>query len=413
MRLGYAEIRLERVKPDDGEPAWLFSPRTVIKIQDMYQRHGPGPLFAHLPVRVQRGLVRDSVKWQWMLLLSIGALAVVMGWGANKLFHAGLAWKFPQQRREVGRLVAPVGWLARGTTFAVVTYVLVAAPGTVVHSSYIMTIILLVTGVTWVCVHVIDLLSSIVGRRYRDRMGPFEGEEARLQLTSITVGRYGVVFLAIAIGLGVALYELHVIKELSLSFLASAGVASAVLGVAAHGVLGNMLAAVQIAMTKPVAIGDSVSFEESWGFVDDITYAYVAIRTWDDRRIIVPLSYFIAHPIENWSKANTRIVKPIYLYADYRIDVDQVWKKFKELLEKSERWDKTVEPVVQVTGMSEKTLELRPLCSARNATDAWNLHCELRESLVRFVRTMQGGDALPKERVEVATRSSEEPRPRQ
>ena len=406
MRYGSAEVRLERVKPHEGEPVWLFSPRTVTKIEDMYQRHGPGPLFVHLPSSMQQGLVRDSVTTQWLLLLGVGASATLVGGLATKLFRVGLQWKFPRQHREVERLATPLGWLAGGTVFTVVTYWLVAAPGTIVHSLYIMTIVLLVVGVTWVCVHVIDLISSIVGRRYRERMGPYEGEEARLQLTSITVGRYAVVFLAIAIGLGLALYELHVIKDLSLSFLASAGVASALLGATAHGVLGNMLAAVQIAMTKPVAIGDSVSFEESWGFVEDITYAYVAIRTWDDRRVIVPLSYFISHPVENWSKSNTRILKPIYLYADYRVDVDKVRKRFGELLEQSERWDETVEPVLQVTGMSEKTIELRALCSAKNATDAWNLHCELRESLVRFLRTMQEGDFLPKDRVEVTTRSS-------
>ena len=412
MRFGSAEIRIERVKPHEGDPAWLFSPRTVTKIEDIYERHGPGPLFARLPSSMQQGLVRDSVKWQWVLLFGIGASVTVLGWVANKLFRVGLGWMFPQQDREVNGLATPLGWLTGGAAFAIVTYELVAAPGTTVRNTYILTVILLVVGITWVCVHVIDLLSSILGRRYRKQMGPYEGEEVRLRLTSITVGRYAVVFLAIAIGLGLALYELHVIEDLSLSFLASAGVASALLGAAAHGVLGNMLAAVQIAMTKPVAIGDSVSFEDNWGFVEDITYAYVAIRTWDDRRVIVPLSYFISHPFENWSKSNTRIVKPIYLYADYRVDVDRVRKKFEELLENSDEWDKTVKPVIQVTGMSEKTLELRALCSAKNATNAWNLHCELRESLVRFLRMLEEGHFLPRDRVELTARSSEEKLPR-
>jgi small-conductance mechanosensitive channel len=411
LGFGHAEIRLERVKPPEGEPVWLFSPRTVTNIEDMYQHYGPGPLFRHLPSSMRLGLVRDSVKWQWLLLLGAGALAIVVGWVGKKLFRVGLLWKFPQQYGEVKRLETALGWLTGGVVFAVVMYELVAAPGTILHSVYIMTMILLVVGVTWVCVQVIDLLTSIIGRRYRERMNPYEGEEGRVRLTRITVGRYAVVFLAIAIGLGLVLYELHIIKDLSLSFLASTGVAGAILGVAAHGVLGNMLAAVQIAMTKPVSIGDSVSFEGNWGVVDDITYAYVAIQTWDDRRLIVPLSYFISHPIENWSQCSTRIVKPIYLYADYRIDVDLVRTKFGEILKQSTLWDGTVEPVLQVTGMSEKTLELRALCSAKNAADAWDLHCELRESLVRLLRTMEEGCFLPKNRVEVTARPSEQPYP--
>ena len=403
MDLGNVEVRLERFKPHDGDPVWLFSPRTVAKIDAMYERHGPGPLFTHLPYPVKQGLLQDSSGWQWVLLSGLAVPAALIGWVVKKALHRFFRWKFSQQGQEVVSLAEPVGWSVAVVLFTVVTYVLVAAPGTVIHAFYVISTVLIVACMTWVGVHLIDLLAFTVTQKYRAQMGPFEGEEARLRLTSITVGRYALVFLAIAMGLGLILYELHVIKNLSLSFLASAGVASAILGVAAHGVLGNMLAAVQIAMTKPAAIGDAVSFEENWGFVEDITYGYVAIRTWDDRRVIIPLSYFISHPFENWSKCNARIIKPVYLYADYRVEVEEVRRKFRELLEQSERWDRTVDPVFQVTGMSEKTIELRALCSAKNASDAWDLHCEIRESLVQYLRTMEEGRYLPKDRVEVST----------
>lgn len=410
MALGNVEIRLERFKAHNDDPVWLFSPRMVTKIDAMYERHGPGPLFKHLPYAVRQGLLQDSSGWQWVLLLGLTAPAVLSGWIVKKALHRFFRWKFSQQGQEVVSLAKPVGWLTAVVLFTVVTYVLVAAPGTIIHAFYVVSTVLIVACMTWVGVHLIDLLAITVTQKYRAQMGPFEGEEARLRLTSITVGRYALVFLAIAMGLGLILYELHVIKNLSLSFLTSAGVASAILGVAAHGVLGNMLAAVQIAITKPAAIGDAVNFEGNWGFVDEITYGYVAIRTWDDRRVIVPLAYFISHPFENWSKSNTRILKPIYLYADYRVDVDQVRQKFRELLEQSEGWDRTVDPVFQVTGMSEKTIELRALCSAKNATDAWDLHCEIRESLIGYLRTMEEGRYLPKDRVEVSTSSGNQER---
>lgn len=405
MPLGNVEVRLERFKPHNGDPVWLFSPRTVTKIIAMYERHGPGPLFKHLPDAIKQGLLQDSSGWQWAVLLGLAAPAVLIGWVVKKVLHRFFRWKFPQQRQEVTNLAPALGWSMVVVLFTVVTYSLVAAPGTIVHAFYVVSTVLIVACATWVGVHLIDLLAFTVTQKYRAQMSPYEGEEGRLRFTSITVGRYMLVFLAIAIGLGLILYQLHVIKNLSLSFLTSAGVASAILGVTAHGVLGNMLAALQIAVTKPAAIGDSVNFEGNWGFVEDITYGYVAIRTWDDRRVIVPLSYFISNPFENWSKCNTRIVKSIYLYADYRVEVDGVRKKFRELLEQSEQWDRTVDPVLQVTGMSEKTIELRALCSAKHATDAWNLHCEIRESLVEYLRTMEGGRYLPKDRVEVSTSS--------
>jgi small-conductance mechanosensitive channel len=405
MSIGNVEIRLERFKSHDGDPVWLFSPRMVTKIEAMYKRHGPGPLFERLPYTIKQGLVRDSAGWQWLLLLGMVTPAILIGWVVKKALRRLFRWKFPQQALETAGLAQPLAWLVALVLFTVFTYVLVAPPGTMVHALSVVSTVLFVAGVTWVGVHLIELFASLMTQKYRTQMSPYEREEVRLRITSIIVGRYALIFLAIAVGLGLTLYQLHVIKNLSLSFLTSAGVASAVLGVAAHGVLGNMLAAVQIAVTKPAAIGDSVNFEGNWGFVEDITYGYVAIRTSDDRRIIVPLSYFISHPFENWSKSNTRIVKPIYLYADYRIEVDQIRKKFRELLEQSERWDRTTEPVLQVTGMSEKTIELRALCSAKNATDAWNLHCEIRESLVQHLRTMEEGRFLPKDRIEISASS--------
>lgn len=403
MSFGNVEVRLERFKPHNGDPIWLFSPRTVTEIDAMYERYGPGPLFTHLPDPVKQGLLKDSSGWQYVLLLGLAAPAVLVGWLMKKALHRFFRWKFPQQEQEAVGLASPLGWATAVVLFTVVTYVFVAPPGTIVHGFYIVATVLIVAYATWVGVHLIDLWIFMVTQKDRAHMGPYEGEQARQRFTSITVGRYALVFLAIAIGTGLILYELHVIKDLSLSFLASAGVASAVLGATAHGVLGNMLVALQIAATKPAAIGDAVNFEGNWGFVEEITYGYVAIRTWDDRRVIVPLAYFISHPFENWSKSNTRILKPIYLYADYRVDVNRLRQKFRVLLEQSEQWDRTVDPVLQVTGMSEKTIELRALCSAKTATDAWNLHCEIRESLVGYLRTMEEGRYLPKDRVEVTS----------
>jgi hypothetical protein len=298
LTLDDVEIRLERFRPHNEEPIWLSSPRTLEKIEDMYERHGPGVLFQHLPFRVRQGLLTGSSHWQWFVLLAVGTLAALSGWLCQKLARV-LSNRLASDsvRNEAMRLAPPIGTLIGLLAFYVVIYVLLAPPGNDVRAFYVLISVLIVAGLTWVGIRLIDLFSALAARNYLVEVGSYVEEEARMRYTRISLGRHLLIFLAICIGLGLALYELQVIKNLSLSFLASAGVAGVIFGATAHTVLGNTLAGVQIAMTQPVAIGDSVNFEGQWGFVEEMTYAYIAIRTWDGRRVIVPVSYFISHPL--------------------------------------------------------------------------------------------------------------------
>jgi small-conductance mechanosensitive channel len=409
LSLGHVEIRLERFKPQDGEPVWLFSPRTTEKIQEMYERHGPGPFFDHLPFLMKQGLLTGSPHWQWLLLIAVGSLAGLSAWGYQKLARVvGSHVAPPRAQKEAMRLATPIGALLGLLTFYIVTYKLISPPGEEVRTLFVISFMFIVAGLTWTGIRFIDLFSAQAARKFDLVVGTYQEEEARVRYTRISVGRHILIFLAVCVGLALALYQLQVIKNLSLSFLASASVVGVILGVTAPAVLGNTLAGLQIAMTRPVAIGDSIHFEGHWGFVEDITYAYIAIQTWDRRRVIVPISYFISHPFENWSKSDTRILQPIYLYADYHVDVDAVRQKFRELLERSDNWDQTLDPIIQVTGMSEKGIELRALFYAKDPGKGWDLHCELREGLISFLQTVEGGRYLPKHRVELSDHHGKE-----
>ena len=147
-------------------------------------------------------------------------------------------------------------------------------------------------------------------------------------------------------------------------------------------------------------------FEGEWGYVEDITYTYVLIRTWDQRRVVVPLRYFITHPFENWTIRDAHLVKPIYLRADYTLDVDAFREKFAELLREKDDWDEEKEPTVQVTDVDDETIEVRALASAKDPGTAWDLHCELREELVAYVRDLDGGRYLPRRRVILSDREA-------
>jgi small-conductance mechanosensitive channel len=167
--------------------------------------------------------------------------------------------------------------------------------------------------------------------------------------------------------------------------IASAGVAGIVIGFAAQKSLGTLLAGFQIAMTQPIRIDDVVIVEGEWGKIEEITLTYVVVRIWDLRRLVVPITYFIEKPFQNWTRTSADILGTVFLHVDYGVPVDAVRGELGRILESSPNWDRKVN-VLQVTEARERTLELRALASSSDASKSWDLRCEVREKLVDFVQ---------------------------
>jgi small-conductance mechanosensitive channel len=184
------------------------------------------------------------------------------------------------------------------------------------------------------------------------------------------------------------------------SLFASAGVAGIVAGLAARPVLSNLFAGVQLAMTQPIRIDDAVIVENEWGTIEEITSTYVVVRLWDWRRMIVPLSYFIEKPFQNWTREGSTLIGSAMLYVDYRAPVDIIRDKLAKIVKASKNWDGKVVNL-QVTDAKEQTVELRCLMSANSAGQAFNLRCEVREQLIDFLQKHHP-EALPRHRSEVA-----------
>jgi small-conductance mechanosensitive channel len=189
------------------------------------------------------------------------------------------------------------------------------------------------------------------------------------------------------------------VRQLGAGLLASAGVAGIVLGFAAQKSLATILAGIQIALTQPIRVEDVVIVEGEWGTIEEITLTYVVVRIWDMRRLIVPIHYFIEKPFQNWTRVSADILGTVNLYLDYSVPVEALREEFKRILDASDYWDGETWGV-QVTDSTDKTMTVRPLMSAKNSGDAWNLRCEVREKLIAFVRENYP-DALPRIRAEV------------
>ncbi|MCF4164356.1 mechanosensitive ion channel family protein [Zavarzinia compransoris] len=195
-----------------------------------------------------------------------------------------------------------------------------------------------------------------------------------------------------------ALMTFETVRQYGVSLFASAGVAGIVAGFAARPVLANLFAGIQIALTQPIRVDDAVIIENEWGWIEDITSTYVVVKIWDWRRLIVPLTYFIDRPFQNWTRESTNLIGSVHFHADYRAPVDKIRVKLEEIAKESPLWDGNI-VVLQVVDATDRTIQLRALVSAATSPEAWDLRCEVREKLLAYLNA-EYPECLPRVRLE-------------
>ena len=176
------------------------------------------------------------------------------------------------------------------------------------------------------------------------------------------------------------------VRTLGVTLMASAGLAGLAVGAAAQPALKNLIAGIQMAFSEPIRLDDVVIIEGEWGRIEDIKLTYVVVRIWDDRRMVVPVSYFLEKPFQNWTTKTSDLLGTVFLYVDPAADVERIRARFIETVKANSRWDGRV-AILQVTDHKADALELRGLLSARNAGIAFDLRCEVREAMMQFLRT--------------------------
>jgi small-conductance mechanosensitive channel len=249
----------------------------------------------------------------------------------------------------------------------------------------------------WTAGKAVDLGAEVYLRRFR-----IDSEDnllARKHYTQVNILRRAVHTLLIIITLAVALMTLDQVRQYGVSLFASAGAAGLILGLAARPVLSNLLAGIQIAMTQPIRIDDAVIVEGEWGVIEKITSTYVVVRIWDLRRLIVPLSYFIENPFQNWTHETANLIGSVFLRVDYSVPLERLRAELKRIVGETPLWDGKV-VVLQVTDTPANMVELRCLASARNSGQAWDLRCHVREKMIEFLQA-EYPDALPRQRTEI------------
>jgi len=251
----------------------------------------------------------------------------------------------------------------------------------------------------WAAAIAIDISVTIYLRRFHTDVD--DNLLARKHITQMRILQRVATFVLTIITIAVALMTFAAVREFGVSLLASAGAAGIILGLAARPVLSNLLAGIQIAMTQPIGVEDRVIIEGESGWIETITSTYVVVRLWDLRRMIVPLTYFIEKPFQNWTYESTALLGSAFFHADYTVPVERLRQKLDDILRESPLWDGNVGRL-QVTNTTQETVELRALMSARNSSQAFDLRCEVREKLIAFLQA-EYPHALPRQRWEIAS----------
>jgi small-conductance mechanosensitive channel len=339
----------------------------------------------------------------WATLTAIAASAILVAVVLHRLVFYLLERQLRDSERFVWLLIlkkskAPSAFAA---VMAALSLSLQLGPigGTAATGLTRLMQIALIALLTWLAIVTTEIFGSVYLFRLQNDLE--ENLLARKLVTQIRILKSAAVTIIALIGIASVLMSFDAVRQYGVSLFASAGVAGLAVGLAARPLLSNLIAGVQIAMTQPIRIQDSVIVEGEYGTIEEINSTYVVVQLWDWRRLILPLNYFIEKPFQNWSRDSESIIGSVMIYVDYCADVPAIRKKLEEIVKTMPLWDGKVVNL-QVSDATEMSMQLRILVSARTAASAWDLRCLVREALISFV-SKELRYSLPQPRRQIAS----------
>lgn len=331
--------------------------------------------------------IDQHLRWvpEWAVGLGLVILAGIFGLLVHRIGRF-LIWRLigtnhPVVTQLLKRISGPT---QLALCLAAVAFVLPFAPledpwsGDLSHGFAVAVIGL----IGWISIRAVDIAAARYLQRFR--LDSDDNLLARKHVTQVRVFKRVLDTLVIIFAISTALMTFESVRQYGVSLFASAGAAGLIVGLAARPLLSNLIAGVQIAITQPIRIEDAVIIENEWGWVEDIASTYVVIRLWDWRRMVVPLSYFIEKPFQNWTRDAQSLIGAIILHVDFGADVPRIRRRLEQAARESGLWDGEVVNL-QVVDTHPRSIELRALVSARNAPQSWDLRCEIREKLLAFI----------------------------
>lgn len=380
------DIRLGRYRVGEEEPVWLIMPISVSYIPVLYEQYGPSMLESYIPERFQAsfGILRI---WEWIAIPLFLVFIGVAGWGVHCLIGLMSKW-LPSGVSSI--FASQIGMPAALIAMSLVTQMLldyVVSFSAVATTTFrVLLITVLAWGVGTILLRLVDTIMLRLTRRIVGEIDDTKPRDERRLLTSLYALRRIIILITVT---GVSIYilgQIQLFESLGLSLLASASVLAVLVGVAGQTVLGNILASFQLSFAKPIRIGDLVIFEGEWCYVEGIFYTFIRLRSWDERRLIVPVTYFTSKPFDNLSVKSTKMYRSLTLTLHLSADIGLLRDKFLEFAKEEDSVIEHHKLLCYVTAQTGTAQTVTCYLMTSDPLAGWTAEMNVREKLLAFIR---------------------------
>ncbi|RYY93437.1 MAG: mechanosensitive ion channel family protein [Chitinophagaceae bacterium] len=350
-------------------------------LQELWQRWHPAP---------------------WLWNLSLVAMALLLGGIVSALLWLAARWQrneggsFMLVRSLVRHLRAPVNLFLPLFALNLLLQEMRVSRALRANIAHALEIALIMT-FAWLLIRFLHVLQDLT--RARINIQRSDNLRQRRILTQLLYIRRVASSVIVLLAIGGILLTFGTLRKLGTGLLTGVGIGGIIVGIAAQRSLANLLAGFQIAFTQPVRIDDEVVVEGQFGRIEEITLTYVVVRVWDERRLVLPITYFLEKPFENWTRTTAQLLGTVFFYTDYSVPVEAVRTEFLRIVHDSPLWDGRAAGLI-VSDLKPDVMELRGLLSAANSAALYDLRCIAREAIMKFL-SENHPDAFPRRRIDL------------
>ncbi|GHE22000.1 hypothetical protein GCM10017767_25210 [Halomonas urumqiensis] len=380
------DIRIARYQVGEQDPVWLITADSLRAVPALYEEYGPSWLEDHIPQHLKASLGVLMV-WEWLAIPIFLLVTGLVGGGVHRCVGLLAGWvPFGAARTFISGIRVPMACIAMALVAQTLLDYVVSFSGVVTSTFRVALIIIMAWGVGLMALRLLDSFLLSMTQRLVGDVDDTKHRDQRKLLTSLYALRRGIILITVVAVAVYVLGQTNVFGTLGMTLLASASVLTVLVGIAGQAVLGNILSSFQVSLAKPVRIGDLVVFEGQWCHVEGIFHTFIRLRSWDERRLVVPIKYFVSKPFENLSAKNAKLYRQVVMTLHLSTDVALLRQTFIDIAEAE---DAVIEPEkleCHVTGQREMALEISCYMMTREPMGGWVAENNVREKLLAFIR---------------------------
>lgn len=380
------DVRLGRYRVGEEDPIWLIMPESVSSIPALYEEYGPSMLESYIPEQLKASFGVLKV-WEWLaipiFLITIGVTGIATYYLVGliaRILPPGISTIFADQ------IGVPVAMIVMSLVTQMLLDYVVSFSAVATTTFRVLLISIMAWGAGTIALRLVDTIMLRMTRRLVGEIDDTKPKDKRRLLTSLYALRRVIILITVVAVSVYVLGQIQLFESLGLSILASASVLAVLVGIAGQTVLGNILSSFQLSLAKPIRIGDLVIFEGQWCYVEGIFYTFIRLRSWDERRVIVPVTYFTSKPFENLSVKSTKMYRFMELTLHLSADISQVREKFLEFAKEEECVIEHHKLLCYVTGQTAHAQTVTCYLMTSDPLAGWTAEMNVREKLMAYIR---------------------------